>query len=95
MKIIIHTPDFKADQTLLDFVDEKVTKLTRFFEDIHDATVTLKLDNSDTRDNKVCEIRLGIPGNDLFASRQCKTFEEATAKAADALRSQIATRKSL
>ena len=94
MKIIIQTPDFKADQTLLDFVNEKVTKLTRFLEAIHDATVTLKLDKSDTRDNKRCEIRLGIPGNDLFASRQCKTFEEATAKAVDALRSQISTRKS-
>lgn len=93
MKIIIQTPDFKADQNLIDFVNEKVTKLSRYFEAIHDATVTLKLDKSDSRDNKVCEIRLGITGNDLFASRQCKTFEEATAKATDALRSQISTRK--
>ena len=94
MKTIIHSPDFKADQTLLDFVNEKVTKLTRFSESIHDATVTLKLDKSDSRENKICEIKLGIPGNDLFASRQCKTFEEATAKAVDALRSQISTWKS-
>lgn len=94
MKIIIHTPDFKAGQRLLDFINEKVTKLNRFLEEIDDATVSLKLDNSDTGENKVCEIRLSIPGNDLFASRQCKTFEEATARAVDALRSQIAARKS-
>ncbi len=93
MKIIIQTPDFKADQKLLDFVTEKVEKLGRFSDDILDANVTLRLDNSDTRENKVCEIRLGIPGNDLYASRQCKTFEEAASKTTDALRSQISSRK--
>lgn len=93
MKITIQTPDFKADQALLDFVEEKVSKLSKFLESIHGATVTLELDKSDTRDNKRCDIKLQIPGNDLFASRQCKSFEEATAKAVDALKSQISTRK--
>jgi putative sigma-54 modulation protein len=93
MKIIIQTPDFKADQKLLEFVSEKVEKLGKFSDAIHEASVTLKLDHSDTRDNKICEIRLGIPGNDLFASKQCKTFEEAAAKSSDALRSQISSWK--
>lgn len=93
MKITIHTPDFKADQKLLDLVNEKIEKLGRFSERIHDSTVTLKLDKSETKENKICEIRLGIPGNDLFASKQCKTFEEALAKSADALKSQIDTWK--
>ncbi len=93
MKIIIQTPDFRADQKLLDFVKEKVEKLEKFSDDILDANVTLRLDRSDTRENKVCEIRLGIPGNDLYASRQCKTFEEAASRTTDALRSQIESRK--
>lgn len=93
MKINIQTPDFKADQKLLDFVTDKVEKLGKFSDAILDANITLKLDNSDTRENKICEIKLGIPGNDLFASRQCKTFEEAAAKTSDALRSQINTWK--
>ena len=94
MKITIQTPDFKADQKLLDFVSEKVEKLGKFSERIHDASVTLKLDKSDTKENKICEIKLGIPGNDLFAVKQCKTFEEAAAKTSDALRSQIEAWKS-
>ena len=93
MKIIIQTPDFKADQKLLDFVTEKLEKLEKFTDKIHEASVTLKLDKSDTRDNKICEIKLGLPGNDLFASRQCKTFEEAASKTSEALRSQITSRK--
>lgn len=93
MKITIQTPDFKADQKLLDFINEKVEKLGKFTDLIHDAGVTLKLDRSDTRDNKICEIRLGVPGNDLFAAKQSKTFEEAASKAIEALRSQIESRK--
>ena len=89
MKITIQSPDFKADQKLLDHVTEKVDKLGRFSDRIHDASVTLKLDKSDTRENKICEIRLGIRGNDLFSVKQCKTFEEAASRASDALRSQI------
>ena len=93
MKIVIQTPDFKADQKLIDFVTEKVEKLGKFSDAILDAKVTLRLDRSDTRENKICEIRLGIPGNDLYASRQCKTFEEAASLSSDALRSQITSRK--
>jgi putative sigma-54 modulation protein len=89
MKITIQTPDFKADQKLLDLVTDKLEKLGKFSDKIHEANVTLKLDNSDVRENKICEIKLGIPGKDLFALKQCKTFEEAAAKTSDALRSQI------
>lgn len=94
MKITIQTPNFKADQKLLDLVTEKVEKLGKFTDRIHDASVTLKLDKSDTRDNKICEIKLAIPGNDLFATKQCKSFEEAASKTTDALRSQIEAWKS-
>jgi putative sigma-54 modulation protein len=89
MRITIQSPDFKADQKLLDLVTEKMEKLSKFSERIHEANVTLKLDRSETKENKVCEIKLGIPGNDLFAVKQCKTFEEAAAKTTEALRSQI------
>lgn len=89
MKITIQTPDFKADQKLLAFITEKVEKLGRFSDRILESAITLRLDKSETKENKVCEIRLAIPGNDLFASRQCKSFEEATARVADALKSQL------
>ena len=41
----------------------------------------------------MCEIRLAIPGNDLMASAQCKTFEEAVAQCVEALEKQIKKRK--
>ncbi len=57
------------------------------------SEVCLKLDKSDTRENKVCEIRLAIPGNDLLARAQCKTFEEAAAQCVEALEKQMKKRK--
>lgn len=89
MKITIQTPDFKADQKLIDLVNERMEKLSRFSDRILEASVTLKLDKSENKENKISEIRLSIPGNDLFASKQCKSFEEAVAKTSDALKSQI------
>ena len=89
MKIIIQSPDFKAQPALTDFVNEKVEKLAVFSDRIIESRVLLKLDHSETKDNKVSEIRLVIPGNDLFATKHAKSFEEATAKAVDALKKQI------
>lgn len=89
MKIIIQTPDFKAQPELTDFVNEKVEKLSLFSDRIIESRVLLKIDKSENKENKVSEIRVVIPGNDLFASKQAKSFEEATAKAVDALKKQI------
>lgn len=89
MKILIQAPDFKAQPELIEFVNDKIQKLELFSDRIIEARVLLKLDKSDNRENKVSEIKLVIPGNDLFASKQAKTFEEATVKTVDALKKQI------
>jgi putative sigma-54 modulation protein len=89
MKVKIQSLHFDADQKLLDFIDEKVNKLVTFNSSIIDAEVTLRLENSSTSENKVAEIKLLVPGPDLFAKRQCKTFEEATDQAVEALRRQL------
>ena len=44
-------------------------------------------------ENKIAEIKLSIPGNNLFAKKQCKTFEEATDSVVEALRRQIRKKK--
>jgi putative sigma-54 modulation protein len=93
MKIEIQSRDFNAKQDLLDFVNEKVGKLEHFFSDIISSEVVLAIDKSSTNDNKFCEIRLIIPGNDLFAKAQCKSFEEATSETVSALERQIEKHK--
>jgi len=93
MKINISSIHFKADQKLEDFIQEKLSKLSTTYEGVIGSEVTLKLDNSINTENKVAEIKLFVRGNDLFAKKQCKSFEEATDSAVDALRKQLTKRK--
>lgn len=93
MKINIQSLHFDADKKLLDFIEGKLQKLAGQYDKIIESEVTLKLDKSATNENKIAEIRLHVPGNDLYASRQCKTFEEATDLAVDALKSQLVKHK--
>ena len=89
MKINIQSLHFDADKKLLDLVEEKINKLSRYYDGIIGTDVVLKLDRSSDSENKVIEIKVKIPGNDLFVKKQAKTFEEAIDLAADALTTQV------
>jgi putative sigma-54 modulation protein len=89
MDIQIQSIHFKADRKLIDFINEKVGKLNQFYEGIINSEVFLRLDKSDDAENKVVEIKIHVPGNELYVKRQCKTFEEAVDTGAEALTKQI------
>jgi putative sigma-54 modulation protein len=93
MNIQIHSVRFDADKKLIDFVHQKLEKLTQFDEDIVNAEVFLRLDKDQDRENKISEIQLKLPGGPLFAKKQSKTFEEAIDEAIDALKKQITKHK--
>jgi len=93
MTVKIQSIHFDADAKLLNFVESKVGKLNTYSNAIIDSEVFLRLDKSSSHENKVAEIKLLVPGNDLFAKRQCKTFEEATDQAVEALRRQLKKQK--
>jgi putative sigma-54 modulation protein len=89
MKLKVQSIHFDADRKLLSFVEEKIEKLTHFYEDIIDGEVFLRLDKNSEKENKIAEIKLNTPGKTMFASEQSKSFEEATDIAVDALKKQI------
>ena len=89
MDIKINTVHFDADQKLIDFIESKVSKLTQFYDNIIGAEVFLKVEKTQSPENKIVEIKLQIPGNDLFAKKQTDTFEESTDIAVNALRKQL------
>ena len=93
MKIKINAIKFDADRKLILFVQNKVKKLSKFFDDILGAEVFLKLENVQDADNKVVEIKIDIPGSSLFSRKQSKSFEESTDLAVDALRLQLIKHK--
>lgn len=89
MKVNITSVKFKTDRKLEEFINGKVEKLSGVYDGILGSEVILKLENNETQDNKVAEIRILIKGSDLFARKQSTTFEEATDTAVDALRKQL------
>jgi putative sigma-54 modulation protein len=90
MNVNVHSIHFDADAKLVEFIKEKINKLTQFHDGILAAEVYLKLASDGERpENKITEIRLEVPGNGLFAKRQAATFEEAAVGAVEALRNQV------
>jgi putative sigma-54 modulation protein len=93
MKTNIQSIHFDADKRLINFIEEKVSKLHSLHEGVISNNVILRLDKAGDNNNKIAEIKLTVPGSDLFAKKQCATFEEAVDMACDALKTQIKRHK--
>ena len=89
----MHSIHFDADQKLIDFIQKKADKLETFYDRIIDGEVFMRLEKNDSKDNKLIEIKLNIPGNQLFASEKSKSFEAAADAAIEGLRRQIKKHK--
>lgn len=93
MNTKIQSVHFDADKKLLEFIQGRVDKLTQFYDGIITSEVILRIDKSSEAENKIAEIKLHLPGNDLFAKKRCKSFEEAVDNSLDALRVQVKKHK--
>ena len=93
MDIKIHSIRFDADKRLIDFINAKVKKLIQFYDGIIGCEVFLRLENDQNTENKVAEIRLDIPGSDVFAKKKSKSFEESIDGVIEALKRQLSKHK--
>jgi len=93
MQIDVRSLHFTAKPELIAFVTGKVNGLSHFNDRIIAADVHLKLEKADDDENKICEIKLIVPGNDLFAERRSDTFEGAIAQVMEALEKQLRKEK--
>ncbi len=93
MKINLKWLKFTAKQELKNFVEEKVGKLSRFDDKIISAEVTLIHEETSLPENKTCEIRLVVPGNDDFVKKTASTFEEAVLTCVETLQTVLQRKK--
>jgi len=89
MHVNVHSIQFKADVKLLDFIEGRLHKLEQFHDKLIGAEVFLKIEKNAQLGNKVAEIKVHLPGKELFAKRQSASFEESTDQVVEALRRQI------
>jgi putative sigma-54 modulation protein len=88
MKLQVHAVHFSADQKLIGFIEQKVNKLETFYDRLVSGEVFLRLNNEGV-ENKTVEIKLKVPGSQLFAKEHAKSFEAAADMATEALRNQL------
>lgn len=93
MKVNISALHFKADKKLENYINEKVEKLSGIYDGLITTNVTLRLEKNEKEANKIAEIHLQIPGNDLYAKKQSKSFEQSTDVAIEAIRKQLVKHK--
>ena len=93
MKLQMHSIHFNADVVLIDFIQKKADKLETFFDRIIDGEVFTRLEKNESNENKIVEVKLNIPGNQLFAKEHAKTFEAAADEAVESLRRQLKKHK--
>lgn len=87
MDIIIQHLGFETSETLDAFIHEKVNALKS--DTAIRANVTLYFASDGNPDNQVCEIRLEIPGNDLFVKKGTVHFETSVSECVDILQKQL------
>ena len=93
MKVNVHAVNFTVDGKLIDFIQERMNKLEKYYDKVVDADVYLKLEKSNDKENKVAEIKVNVPGDDFMVKKQCKTFEEAVETASESLERLLIKRK--
>lgn len=93
MKIHTQSVHFDADAKLIEFIEQKVSKLERFFDHIIMADVILRLENNGQVRDKIAEIKIKVPGTVLIAKETEKSFEAAIDASTEALRRQLIKHK--
>ena len=89
MEIKIQSIHFDATEKLQAFIDKKVAKLEKSFEDIKTVEVQCKVVKPATAQNKQVSLTVSVPGNKLFVEKISDTFEESTDLCVDSMKVQL------
>ena len=80
MEIKVQSIKFDADRKLLDFIDKKLSKLEKFFENIVNVDVVLTLEPDH---KKQVRVNVAIPGENIVTERTADSFEDAVNECVD------------
>ncbi len=89
MEIRIQSIHFDATEQLQAFIQKKVSKLEKYYEDIKKVEVSLKVIKPETAENKEAGVKVLVPNGEFYASKICDTFEESVDVCIEALEKQL------
>ena len=93
MKVNVHAVNFTVDRKLVDFIQDRLNKLEKYYDKIVSAEVFLRLENTSDKENKTVEIKINVPGDDFVVKKTAKSFEEGVDLSVDSLERVILKRK--
>ena len=89
MEIKIQSIHFDATEKLQAFIEKKIAKLEKSYEDIKKVEVQLKVVKPATANNKEAIITVTVAGNTLFVEKVSDTFEESIDLGVDSMKVQL------
>ena len=89
MELKIQSIHFDATEKLQAFIEKKIAKLEKTYEDIQKVEVQLKVVNPATALNKETCVTVSVPGQKFFVEKTCDTFEEGIDEAVDSMKVQL------
>ena len=89
MEIKIQSIHFDATEKLQEFIEKKVAKLEKTYEDIQKVDVQCKVVKPATAQNKEVSLSVAVPGNTLFVEKVSDTFEESVDLCVDSMEGQL------
>ena len=89
MEVRTQSIHFDASEQLQVFIQKKVAKLEKYYDDIKKVEVSLKVVKPETAENKEAGVKVIVPSGDFYASKICDTFEEAIDLSVEAIEKQL------
>lgn len=93
MKVNVHAVNFNIDKKLVDFVQERLDKLEKYYDRVVSSDIFLKVQNTSDKENKIVEVKINVPGDEFVVKKECKSFEEAVDLSVDSLERLLLKRK--
>jgi ArsR family metal-binding transcriptional regulator len=82
MNIEFHTPYNKVSEKLISEIRNEILELSHLNKNISRAEVMMKADQHIiTAENKICEIRLTIYGDDMVSHTRSESFDQSAKEA--------------
>lgn len=94
IQISVKSLHFHADVKLVEFIEEKISRLERYFDGPIEAEVILKLQDTGSRiHEKISEIKLHVPGGWIMDKKTGRTFETSVTASIETLKRQLVRHK--
>lgn len=74
-------------------INQKLSKLVKFYNEILNVDVFLKLENSGQVRDKIVELKAGLPGNTIVVTATGKSFEASLDEANEIIIRQLKRHK--